>query len=95
MPRRSSLPNLLLSASKLPIEDLEYLTQQLQALLNQRQAEQEKSEESDGQWREEYRKCGKATCWCAKAEEGKGHGPYLYRTVRKGDRVIKEYKPKR
>lgn len=71
MPRRSSLPNLLLSASKLPIEDLEYLTQQLQEQIIQRQAEQEKSEDqTDGQWREEYRKCGKATCWCAKAEEG-------------------------
>ncbi len=43
---------------------------------------------SDG-WREEYRKCGKSNCWCAKSE--KRHGPYWYRTVREGDRVSKQY----
>jgi hypothetical protein len=43
---------------------------------------------TDG-WREEYRKCGKSNCWCAKSE--KRHGPYWYRTVREGDRVSKQY----
>lgn len=39
--------------------------------------------------REEYRRCGKATCSTCK--DGAGHGPYLYAVWRKGTAVKKKY----
>lgn len=40
-------------------------------------------------WRWEYRKCGKAKCWCARAHQG--HGPYRYGKVRRGLSVHSHY----
>lgn len=42
-----------------------------------------------GSFRLEYRRCGKASCWCA--SKPPGHGPYLYRVVREGVRVRRQY----
>ena len=36
-----------------------------------------------------YRKCGKANC--ATCSQGRGHGPYWYRTWREGDKVRSRY----
>jgi len=39
-------------------------------------------------YRQEYVKCGKAGCKCAK---GQGHGPYWYRYWKEGGRLKKRY----
>ncbi len=36
-----------------------------------------------------YVKCGKETC--RKCKEGRGHGPYIYKSVREGERVKSVY----
>lgn len=38
--------------------------------------------------REEFRKCGKANCRCARGEL---HGPYLYLQYREGGKVKRQY----
>jgi hypothetical protein len=40
-------------------------------------------------WRWEYRKCGKDSCWCATATQG--HGPYKYGKRREGKTVRSIY----
>ena len=97
MPRKPDPARLYESASRLNIQALEDLCTRLNQLLEQRQSEAQEREASigSGGWQEEYRKCGKPNCWCAQEPTGKGHGPYLYRSVWKDGKPIKEYYAKR
>ena len=97
MPRKPDTARLYKSAAQLNIRDLEDLCHRLNQLLAQRQSEQQalETELESGGWQEEYRKCGKSNCWCAQEPPGKGHGPYLYRSVWKEGKPVKEYFPQR
>jgi N-methylhydantoinase A/oxoprolinase/acetone carboxylase beta subunit len=39
----------------------------------------------------EYRRCGKRRCWCASRPLHRAHGPYRYRKVRRGRKVVSVY----
>ena len=90
MPRKPSLRNLVAQADRLSLEDLKLLSAHLTEKIQDRelQAKIVEPRHEDG-WRSEYRKCGKSNCYCA--EGSVLHGPYWYRSVRKGDRVFKQY----
>lgn len=88
MPRKADPRRLLSSARALDTGDLEWLIEQLKTEASDRTRLRE-----DDHWNEEYRKCGKAACWCADVE--RGHGPYYYRSVRVGTRVKKEYRSRK
>ena len=97
MPRKPDPARLYESASRLNIQDLEDLCNRLNQLLEQRQSESQELNNSigSGGWQEEYRKCGKPNCWCTHEPTGKGHGPYLYRSVWKDGKPVKEYSAQR
>ena len=90
MPRKPQLHNLAAQADRLSLEDLKSLVAHLTETIQDRelQTKVDQPRHEDG-WRSEYRKCGKSNCYCA--EGSVLHGPYWYRSVRKGDRVSKQY----
>ena len=90
MPRKPQLHNLASQADRLSLEDLKQLVARLTETIQDRELREkiDQPRHEDG-WRSEYRKCGKSNCYCA--EGSVLHGPYWYRSVRKGDRVSKQY----
>ena len=89
MPRKPLPHDLVAQADRLPLEDLKLLVAHLTEKIHDRELREkiDQPRHEDG-WRPEYRKCGKSNCHCA---GGELHGPYWYRSVREGDRVLKQY----
>jgi hypothetical protein len=102
---RSTLRNIEDAAAKLGTGDLRRLQAWLAGQLQEREAAEAEGgrEEHPSAGREvvdvvrgrgctyqqEYIKCGKRQCRCAKG--GKGHGPYWYKYWREGERVRSKY----
>lgn len=90
MPRKPLPHNLAAQADRLSLDDLKRLVADLSQKICDRESQEKLNQpRSEDGWRSEYRTCGKSNCHCADGELL--HGPYWYRSVRKGDRVSKQY----
>ncbi|MEM1944107.1 MAG: DUF6788 family protein [Candidatus Caldarchaeum sp.] len=79
---------------KLSPKELQALQRWLMQLLQAQEPSEEKLPAKAGTakqhytYRQEYVKCGKVGCSCAK---GKGHGPYWYAYWKEGSKLKKKY----